>query len=305
MSSSHVPVLLKEMCQALMLKEGGVYLDGTFGAGGYTQAILGVADTKVLALDRDPNAIREGQALVAQVGGRLILKEGRFSEMRELAASHGLLDGIVLDIGVSSMQLDQAGRGFSFRLEGPLDMRMAQQGRSAADIVNEESEEEIARIIYIYGEERASRRIARAIVAARLEHPFATTKELAECVAKVIPHHAGQIHPATKVFQALRIAVNEELDELSQALEVASGLLKPGGRLVIVTFHSLEDRIVKQYFAQHSGRGISQSRLLPFEQAPPIPLFHCPKPQPIGPGEEEVAQNPRARSAKLRYGERC
>ncbi len=227
----HVPVLLAEVLAALKPAAGETYLDGTFGAGGYTRGILGAADCRVIALDRDPNAIRDGQAMVAEFGGRLTLVETPFSEMEDAVASVGVaqLDGIVLDIGVSSMQLDQAERGFSFRFAGPLDMRMAQDGESAADLVNTRSEAELADIFYHYGEERMARVIARAIVHDRKEKPFVTTKDLADLIGRIVRSKPGEIHPATRSFQALRIAVNDELNELASALHAAERLLKPAG----------------------------------------------------------------------------
>jgi len=300
----HIPVLRAEVMQGLDLHEGGLYLDGTFGAGGYTRAILSVPGTKVVALDRDPTAIANGQELVAQAEGRLTLVEDQFSNL--VAVSERLelppFDGITLDIGVSSMQIDEAERGFSFRFDGPLDMRMARKGVSAADIVNTASEEVLADIFYYYGEERASRRLAKAIVMDRAKEPFLTTRPLAEMMARVNPGKPTDIHPATRCFQALRIAVNDELGELVRALIGAEKLLKDGGRLAIVSFHSLEDRIVKQFFAARSGRGQARSRLLPGEPIPPQPTFDLPPKQPIIAGDAETRENPRARSAKLRVG---
>lgn len=302
----HVPVLREEAIAALGLQAGGAYLDGTFGAGGYTRAILASPGTRVLALDRDPTAIAAGQGLVAEAEGRLTLVEARFSELYAVARREGFapLDGVVLDIGVSSMQFDEAERGFSFRFDGPLDMRMSGKGRSAADIVNEVDEEALADILYYYGEERASRRIARAIVNDRKATPFTSTRQLAEMIQRVNPSRAREIHPATRSFQALRIAVNDELGELVAALEGAERALKPGGRLAVVTFHSLEDRIVKQFFASRAGRGVARSRLLPGEAAPPEPTFDIDGRQPVVPSEREQADNPRARSAKLRFATR-
>jgi 16S rRNA (cytosine1402-N4)-methyltransferase len=298
----HIPVLLEEVLEALNIREGGLYLDGTFGAGGYTQAILATPGTRVLAFDRDPDAIAAGQSLVEKYNGRLMLEHARFSTCEELAAERGLsgFDGITFDIGVSSMQLDEAARGFSFRFEGPLDMRMSQQGRSAADIINEASEEEIADILFHYGEERASRRIARAIVHDRNATPFTTTKQLAELIARIIPARPQDIHPATRSFQGLRIAVNDELGELVKALAGAEALLKEGGRLAVVSFHSLEDRIVKQFFALRSNRGRASSRLLPGEPVPPPSTFTLVGKQPVTAGSVETKHNPRARSARLR-----
>lgn len=302
----HVPVLLEEAVAALAPRPGGVYLDATFGAGGYTRALLAHEDARVLALDRDPSAVRGGYALVEAAGGRLTLVEARFSELAEVAARLGFapLDGIVADIGVSSMQFDEAARGFSFRNDGPLDMRMEGRGRSAADIVAEAEEDALADILYHYGEERASRRIARAIVNAREAGRIETTRALAQIIERAAPGKPGDIHPATKSFQALRIAVNDELAELVAALGAAERALKPGGRLAVVTFHSLEDRIVKQFLAERSGRGETRSRRLPGEPVPPPPTFVGEGRQPVTPSEGEIAANPRARSAKLRFATR-
>jgi 16S rRNA (cytosine1402-N4)-methyltransferase len=304
----HVPVLLDEAVGALAPRPDCVYLDGTFGAGGYTRAILATPGARVIALDRDPDAIAGAARLVAEAGDRLILRQARFGQLDAAARAAGFdaIDGVVLDIGVSSMQLDEAARGFSFRFEGPLDMRMERSGRSAADIVNEGDEAEIADILFHYGEERLARRIARAIVADRQTKPFTTTAELAGLIARISPlrPHQHQIHPATRSFQGLRIAVNDELGELARALAAAEAILRPGGALVIVSFHSLEDRIVKQFFAERSGRGRARSRLLPGEPVPPAPTFECPPPQPMAPSEAETRTNPRARSARLRFGRR-
>jgi 16S rRNA (cytosine1402-N4)-methyltransferase len=299
-------VLLREAVAALAPRAGGSYLDATFGAGGYTRALLAYPDTRVLALDRDPNAVRAGYALVEEMRGRLTLVEARFSQLEEAARATAFapLDGIVFDIGVSSMQFDEAERGFSFKADGPLDMRMEGRGSSAADIVNEADEETLADILYFYGEERAARRIARAIVHDRKLAPFASTKQLAEMIARVAPGRATDIHPATKSFQALRIAVNDELGELLEGLAAAERVLKQGGRLAVVTFHSLEDRIVKQFFAERCGRGETGSRRLPGEAAPPPASFVCEGRQPVAPGRVEIEANPRARSAKLRFATR-
>jgi len=296
----HIPVLRSEALGALTLKPGGVYVDGTFGGGGYSSEILSsFPDVRVQAFDRDPDAIRGGRALAAASGGRLRLIEAPFSEM----ADHGLspVDGVVLDIGVSSMQFDEALRGFSFRNDGPLDMRMAQSGLSAADIVNGESEERLADIIHHFGEERFARPIARGIVAARSIAPIRTTRQLSDVISRIVWPKPGEIHPATRTFQALRIAVNDELSELAAALHAAERLLKPGGALVVVSFHSLEDRIVKQFLAGRSGRG-GGSRHQPF--APTAATFEVTGRWPCVPDEDEIAYNPRARSAKLRAGVR-
>ena len=302
----HIPVLRDEVLAIAAPREGGLYLDATFGAGGYSRAILATEGARVLALDRAPAAIAAGASLAAAAHGRLFLVEARFSQLAEVAQRLDLggFDAVVLDIGVSSMQLDDSARGFSFRGDGPLDMRMQQTGQSAADIVNTADEATLADILYYFGEERASRRIARAIVLDRASAPFVTTAALAGMIARVAPGKPGEMHPAPRAFQALRIAVNDELGELALALAAAETVLKPGGKLVIVTFHSLEDRIVKQFFAERSGRGEAPGRRLPGEPVPPPPTFKLVGKQPVTPSIAEVAANPRARSAKLRHGER-
>jgi 16S rRNA (cytosine1402-N4)-methyltransferase len=300
----HVPVLLNEAMEALKPRAGGLYVDGTFGGGGYSRALLDCG-ARVIALDRDPSAIRAGERLKASSGGRLELVEARFGELDAVARRLGVdaVDGIALDIGVSSMQLDEAARGFSLRFDAPLDMRMGGNGRSAADILREDDEATIADILFHYGEERAARRIARAIVADRETRPFTSTLELAGMIARVAPARRGELtHPATRAFQALRIAVNDELGELVHGLSAAELLLKPGGRLAVVTFHSLEDRIVKQFFAGRSGGGRAASRRLPGEPAELEPTFEVPRGQPIEASEAETSANPRSRSAKLRFG---
>ncbi|MGY4226053.1 16S rRNA (cytosine1402-N4)-methyltransferase [Bradyrhizobium sp. USDA 4503] len=300
----HISVLGREAVAHLAPRAGGIYVDATFGAGGYSRAILDVADTRVIGIDRDRTAITGGFDLVDGAGGRLTLDEDRFSNLAEVCASHGVdkVDGVVMDVGVSSMQLDQAERGFSFRLGGPLDMRMAQSGPTAADVVATASEKQLADIIYIFGEERHSRGVARAIVAARKDAPITTTDALADIVAKVVRAKPNEIHPATRTFQALRIFVNEELDELHEALAAAERVLKPGGRLVVVSFHSLEDRIVKNFLSLR-GKVSAGSRHLP-EMAQAAPSFQILTKRPVTPGEAELAANPRARSAKLRAAER-
>lgn len=308
----HIPVLLEEAVAALGVNEGGAdggggrWLDGTFGAGGYTRALLAHADAQVLALDRDPSAIAAGQALVKRSGGRLRLVRSDFSQLDAVAEAEGFapLDGVVLDIGVSSMQIDEADRGFSFRFDGPLDMRMSGEGMSAADLVNEAEEARLADIFYYYGEERAARRLAKAIAHDRASAPFTSTRQLAEMIARVHPSRPRDIHPATRVFQALRIAVNDELGELARALAAAERALRPGGKLAVVTFHSLEDRIVKQFLAERAGRGASMSRHLPGEPARLPATFDIKSKQPVAPGEREMRDNPRARSAKLRFATR-
>lgn len=302
----HVPVLAREAVAALALTPDAICVDGTFGAGGYTSAMLdAAAGVRVIAIDRDPSAIAAGQALVTESGGRLTLMEGRFSELDELAVQAGVsaLDAVVLDIGVSSMQIDEAQRGFSFRFDGPLDMRMGMAGSSAADLVNEADEAVLADVIYHYGEERRARAVARAIVAARTEAPITTTRQLVDLVSGVVHLPPGSVHPATRTFQALRIAVNDELGEIARALHAAERALRAGGRLAVVTFHSLEDRIVKLFLANRSGRGAGGSRHLP-AQAVQAQTFRLVGPQPVVPSDAECATNPRARSAKLRVAER-
>jgi 16S rRNA (cytosine1402-N4)-methyltransferase len=300
-AAPHTPVLLDEVLEALAPIDGGIFIDGTFGAGGYTRALLDRGAAQVIAIDRDPEALRAGEALVKAASGRLILVGGVFAEMDEIALAHaiGPVTGVVLDIGVSSMQIDQAGRGFSFMRDGPLDMRMAQAGPSASDLVNRADERDLADIIYHLGEDRAARRIARTIVAARADGPITGTGQLAEIVAGCLPRQRpGQIHPATRAFQALRIAVNDELGQLVQALEAAESVLAPGGRFVVVTFHSLEDRIVKRYFQIASGLEGQGSRHGPARQGLP-PRYQRPA-RAVQAGDVEIALNPRARSARLR-----
>ncbi|KRE00351.1 ribosomal RNA small subunit methyltransferase H [Bosea sp. Root381] len=302
----HVPVLLAEVLEALALKPGGRYLDGTFGAGGYSRAMLEAAPgATLLALDRDPTAIAGGAGLVAAMAGRLTLAQSRFSELAAEAERFAMapLDGIVLDIGVSSMQIDQAERGFSFRFDGPLDMRMGREGQSAADLLNEGEEGLLADIFYHYGEERRSRAVARAVIEARRKAPLTTTKQLADLVAGIVWAEPGGPHPATRVFQALRIAVNDELGELVAALHAAEAVLVPGGRLVVVTFHSLEDRIVKQFLAERAGRAPAGSRHAPAVSMAQ-PTFSLVNRGPITASEAEMRANSRARSAKLRAAER-
>jgi 16S rRNA (cytosine1402-N4)-methyltransferase len=302
----HVPVLRAEVMDALRPRAGGLYLDATFGAGGYSEALLEVPGARVLALDRDPHAIAAGADLVARADGRLTLVQARFGTLDVVAGAHGFadFDGVVLDVGVSSMQIDAASRGFSFSQDGPLDMRMDCAGPSAADLVNTASQDALADIFHHYGEERAARRIARAIVIERAAAPLTTTARLAAIIARVAPGKPGAIHPATRAFQALRIAVNDELGELAMALCAAEAILTEGGRLAVVTFHSLEDRIVKQFLAARSGRGQAPSRRLPGEAEPPPPTFVLAGKQPVVASDAEIARNPRARSAKLRYAAR-
>ena len=300
----HIPVLGREAVGLLAPCDGGVYVDATFGAGGYSRMILEAAAARVIGIDRDRSAIAGGFDLVDRSAGRLTLVEDRFSNLAEVCAAQGvtLVDGVVMDVGISSMQVDEAARGFSFRLDGPLDMRMGQHGPTAADVVAKASEADLANIIYIFGEERYSRQIAKAIVAARSEAPITTTRALAEIVGKVVWAKPGEIHPSTRTFQALRIFVNEELDELHLALSAAERMLKPGGRLAVVSFHSLEDRIVKNFLVTRGKTG-GGSRHLP-ELAQAAPSFRILTKRPVIAGAEEIAANPRARSAKLRAAER-
>jgi len=297
----HVPVLLNEVVEGLAIVPGETLVDGTFGAGGYTRAMLGAGAGRVIGLDRDPDAIARGASLVPDAidTGRLTLVEERFSQMDRVLADRGLLpvDGIALDIGVSSMQLDQAERGFSFSKDGPLDMRMSQSGESAAEFLNHADEADIARVLKEYGEEPRARAVARAIVAAR---PLTRTAELAAVVRKALGYRQGQkSDPATRTFQAIRIHLNAELDELEQGLRAAERSLRPGGRLAVVTFHSLEDRIVKRFLKIRSGDVPSGSRHRPMAAAGPPPTFEQVA-KPVSPSEAELARNPRARSARLR-----
>ena len=300
----HVPVLLAEVIAALEVSPGETHVDGTFGAGGYTKAILEKGAARVYAFDRDPEAIEEGEALAVSSGGRLTLVPERFSRMRQALAARGVgqVDGVTLDVGVSSMQLDRPERGFSFQSDGPLDMRMGAEGPTAADFLNHAPEEEIADILYLYGEEPKSRRIARAIVAAR---PIERTGRLAEIVRKAAGHHPGmKKDPATRTFQAIRIHLNQELDELQGGLEAAEEVLRPGGRLAVVTFHSLEDRLVKRFLRDRSGAIPAVSRHLPQPAAPSGGSTFEAVARPVRAGEDEIRLNPRARSATLRAARR-
>jgi 16S rRNA (cytosine1402-N4)-methyltransferase len=303
----HIPVLAPRAVELLQIHDGGVYIDASFGAGGYTRLILDAAQggaVRVIGIDRDPHAIALGAGLVQAADGRLTLVENQFSQLDAVARRCGrdAVDGVVLDLGVSSMQLDSAARGFSFRLDGPLDMRMGGDGPSAAEVVARASERDLANIIFLLGEERHSRGVARAIVKARTLAPIESTRALADIVARVVRSKPNEIHPATRTFQALRIFVNDELGELGAALEAAERILKPGGRLVAVSFHSLEDRIVKSFLA---GRAETRggSRHAP-ERVRAAPTFTILTKRPETAGEPELARNPRARSAKLRAGER-
>lgn len=298
----HAPVLLAEVIEALSPARGGVYLDATFGAGGYTTGILDHGADRVIAVDRDPEAIARGLTWSDAFGGRLDIVEGRFGDLEELVETP--LAGVVFDIGVSSMQIDQPGRGFSFQKDGPLDMRMSQSGPSAADIVNNATQAQLADIFFIYGEERASRRIAKAIVAARAETRIDTTLALAEIIERQLPRpKPGQPHSATRVFQALRIAVNDELGELARGLAAAETLLAEDGVLVVVTFHSLEDRIAKRFFQKRGGKAARGSRHQPLATED-VPGFEIMTNKAIRAVKDELDVNPRARSARLRAGRR-
>jgi 16S rRNA (cytosine1402-N4)-methyltransferase len=300
----HIPVLLSEVLDVIAPKAGGIYIDGTFGAGGYTRAILEAADCRVIAIDRDPTAISAGQTMATDFSGRLALVEGRFSELDAIAEGQGIdrADGVALDVGVSSMQLDQAERGFSFMQDGPLDMRMGADGPSAADIVNTMAEGDLARLIFTLGEEKKSRAVARAIGRARADTPISTTGELAEIVARAVGPLRDGKHPATRTFQALRIYVNGELSELAEGLAAAERILKEGGRLAVVSFHSLEDRIVKRFLAERS-KVAQGSRHMPEVKAE-APTFKLLTRHAISASDDETAANPRARSARLRGAER-
>jgi 16S rRNA (cytosine1402-N4)-methyltransferase len=311
MSSSsptgHVPVMLAEVLATLAPIDGGVYLDGTFGGGGYATAILERANCTLWAIDRDPEAIERGAGLVARFPGRLHLLHGQFGDMVALLDQAGVsqLDGVVLDLGVSSFQLDDAERGFSFRHDGPLDMRMGKHGTSAADLVNTLPERALADVLFELGEERASRRIAHAIVAAREEAPIETTARLAEIIRSVLPPDRSGNHPATRSFQALRIKVNDELQQIEDALAQAVRLLSPGGRLVVVAFHSLEDRIVKRFMSEAAGRTGAPSRHDPAGlMTRDAPSFRLLTARALRPGSHETDRNPRSRSARLRALER-
>jgi 16S rRNA (cytosine1402-N4)-methyltransferase len=309
----HKPVMLREVLQVLAPRDGGIYVDGTFGAGGYSRALLDAANCSVWGVDRDPDAIAAGTELVRRYAGRLTLVPGRFGAMADLLRAQGVTatDGIALDIGVSSMQIDQAERGFSFRQDGPLDMRMAKAGTSAADVVNNSSESELADIIHHLGEERHARPIARAIVAARKLAPITRTHQLAEIVRRAMRKPAGggradAIDPATRTFQALRIFVNDELAELDRGLDAAEAMLKDGGRLAVVSFHSLEDRRVKTFLRDRSGLAPRMSRHIPAGDATSAraPSFKLLPQSGLGASDEEIQSNPRARSARLRAAQR-
>ena len=297
----HIPVLLRPILD-LCAPISGTWLDGTFGAGGYTRGLLAAGADRVIGVDRDPLAIKMAQGWIGDFGDRLRLVHGTFSELDQYSETP--LDGVVLDLGVSSMQLDLAERGFSFQKDGPLDMRMSQEGDSAADLVNTAEESHLADILYHYGEERASRRIARAIVEARTREPFTRTLPLAEVIARCLPRpKPGQSHPATRSFQAIRIAVNTEFQQLAEGLAAAERALRPGGLLAVVSFHSLEDRIVKRFFQIASGQESNANRYAP-ATADVSARFEMVTRKAVGPDDQELEENPRARSAKLRIGRR-
>ena len=310
-NAPHIPVLAAAVLAALRPQDGATYVDGTYGAGGYSRALLAAARCRVYGIDRDPSAIAAGRSEEAASEGRLVLIEGRFGEMDELLAARGIaaVDGVALDLGVSSMQLDRAERGFSFRGDGPLDMRMSQSGESAADLVNAADERELADVIFRYGEERKSRRIARAIVDARRGRRIERTGELATIVRRAAGGGGRDtIDPATRTFQALRIRVNDELGELERGLEAAEAVLAAGGRLAVVSFHSLEDRIVKDFMRERSGAAARGSRHAPAALAAAGGESHATLEvitrKPIEADAAEIAANPRARSARLRVAEK-
>ena len=305
--SSHIPVLLHEAIEVLAPVNNGIYIDGTFGRGGYSRALLTAAQTTVYGIDRDPEAINAGQKLVEEFKPRFTLLHGPFGAMDVIMAGQHItqVDGITLDIGVSSPQFDDADRGFSFQADGPLDMRMSQSGPSAADIINTMGEKELADIIYQFGEERHSRRVAKRIVEARTQNRILRTHQLAEIIRHAVPRSADGLDPATRTFQALRIHVNDELGELRRGLKAAEALLKPQGRLAVISFHSLEDRLVKEFLRQRSAASSSVSRHLPAnDHSLAAPSFRLLSRKPTIPSAAEVQRNPRARSAKLRIAER-
>jgi 16S rRNA (cytosine1402-N4)-methyltransferase len=304
---SHIAVLRDEAVHMLQPRDGGIYLDGTFGGGGYAQAILDSAACRLIAIDRDPQAVARAREFSRAYADRFTICEGRISDLLEMLGAEKItaLDGAVFDLGVSSYQIDDPARGFSFRHDGPLDMRMGGAGRNAADIVNLCAESELADILYEYGDEKASRKIAKAIVERRRAQKFETTSDLAGVIRSVVRPDKAGIDPATRSFQALRIAVNEELSDIEAALTQASALLKPGGRLVVVSFHSLEDRIVKSFFARSAGRTPAASRHDPAGfVSPDAASFELVTRKAVAPGEAEMRANPRARSAKMRVMER-
>jgi 16S rRNA (cytosine1402-N4)-methyltransferase len=305
-SAGHIAVLLDAVIAALAPRDNALYVDGTFGGGGYSEALLAAARCRVVGIDRDPGAARRGRAVAERHGGRFRMLQGRFGDMTRLIASVSSdpIAGIALDLGVSSTQLDSPERGFSFRADGPLDMRMGAEGRTAADLVATLPEPELAELIRAYGEERFARRVARAIAAARLNRPIRRTTELAEIVRAAIPKSEPGQDPATRTFQALRIAVNDELGELDRGLAAAEQLLMPGGRLAVVSFHSLEDRRVKEFLRRRSSAAPLGSRHQPVRAKLPAPSFELLSRRAVKPSAAEIAHNPRARAARLRAAER-
>lgn len=299
---SHIPVLLPEVIEALAPRDGETYVDGTFGGGGYAMRVLGAADCKLYGIDRDFDAITRAEE-IAEKEPRLIPLLGRFGDMDALLLSHGIdaVDGVMLDIGVSSFQIDQGARGFSFMRDGPLDMRMGQTGPSAKDVVNQMAAQDLTAIFRQLGEERQAKRIANVIAAQRKEKAFETTAELADCVERAVGGRRGKkTHPATLTFQAIRMYVNDELGELARGLAAAEKMLRTGGRLVVVTFHSLEDRLVKNFMRTRSGAVSGGSRYMPEVEKGPTPSLALTRRKAVEPGEAETAENPRARSARLR-----
>lgn len=302
----HIPVMLNEVIEALAPREGGIYIDGTFGRGGYSRAILSHAQANVIGIDRDPDAIAAGQEMVAAFAPRLTLLQGTFGAMKSMLDQRNIVavDGVTLDLGVSSPQLDEAERGFSFQQDGPLDMRMSQSGSSAADLVNETSESALANLIYTYGDERFSRRVAKRIVEARKEKPITRTTQLAALIRDVVPRSKDGVDPATRTFQALRIAVNDEMGELERGLAAAEQLLKPQGRLAVVSFHSLEDRCVKEFMRTRSAAAPRASRHEPPNEKIIKTSFLLITRKPQVPSQTEIDANPRSRSARLRIAEK-
>ena len=299
----HQPVLLVEVLTALAPKSGETYLDATFGGGGYARAILAMAECRLIGLDRDPDAVARGRVMEEQAGARFRMIQGRFGELDTLVEAP--LNGVVMDIGVSSFQLDEGERGFSFQADAPLDMRMGKDGPTAADAVNQLSEPALMELIFDYGEDDEARRIARAVVQTRAAAPITTTARLADVVERAVGGRRGaRTHPATKTFQALRMLVNDELGELARGLRAAERRLAPGGRLAVVSFHSLEDRLVKRFLLARAGQTGGGSRHAPEAPEGPAPSFSLPSRKPIIPQETEISANPRARSAALRYGVR-
>ncbi|MDD5587125.1 MAG: 16S rRNA (cytosine(1402)-N(4))-methyltransferase RsmH [Alphaproteobacteria bacterium] len=305
-AASHTPVMLREVLEALAPRDHGIYVDGTFGRGGYARGLLTAAATQVFGIDRDPDAIAAGQAMVREFAPRLTLLQGTFGSMDDLLAAESVsaVDGIALDLGVSSPQLDERGRGFSFQEDGPLDMRMSRAGPTAADLVNNSGERELADIVFNYGEERFARRVAKRIVEARALAPITRTLQLAALVRKAVPRSSDGIDPATRTFQALRIAVNDEMGELARGLRAAERLLKPQGRLAVVSFHSLEDRSVKEFLRTRGTAAPRASRHAPANDSPALPSFRMLTRKPLVPSAAEAGSNPRARSARLRAAER-